>query len=269
MKIHLFGSRGMLGSYIFFYLKNKIEINCVSKSHFNIATNSQENLNEFLHKIVKEGDIIINAAAITKPEKFKKIELYKVNGIFPNWLASFKKNFDCQIINISSDGVFKGDKGSYSENDPPDSENDYGISKFIGENNLNTNIRTSIIGEEIYNKKNFLEWLILNKNKEVNGYTNHLWNGVTCLELCKLIEHIVIYNEFWLGTKHVFSPQTLNKLELIKLINSIFKLNLTVNPSIDEFDCNRELKTKFKPLITTSIRNQIEEIKAFNIKQYD
>ena len=259
----------MLGSYIFFYLKNKIEINCVSKSHFNIATNSQENLNEFLHKIVREGDIIINAAAITKPEKFKKIELYKVNGIFPNWLASFKKHVDCQIINISTDGVFKGDKSGYDENDFPDSENDYGISKFTGENNSNTNIRTSIIGEEIYNKKNLLEWLILNKNKEVNGYTNHLWNGVTCLELCKLIENIIISNGFWLGVKHVFSPQTLNKFELIELINTIFKLNITVNPSIDEFNCNRELKTKFEPLIKTSIDKQIEEIEMFNIKQYD
>jgi dTDP-4-dehydrorhamnose reductase len=269
MKIHLFGARGMLGGYIFYYLKNKIEINCIYKSYFDILSNSQENLNNFLYKSVRDGDVIINAAAITKPEKFKKIELYKVNGIFPNWLASFKKHVDCKIINISTDGVFKGDKGGYYENDFPDSENDYGISKFVGENNLNTNIRTSIIGEEIYNKKNLLEWLIFNQNKEVNGYINHLWNGVTCLELSKLIEEMIISNSFWLGTKHVFSPQTVNKFELIELINTIFRLKIKVNPSINEFDCNMELKTKFKPLIITPIRNQIEEIKTFNIKQYD
>ena len=86
---------------------------------------------------------------------------------------------------------FTGKKGSYNEDDLHDEINDYGTSKSLGELCDATIIRTSIIGEELRNKRSLLEWVKSNAHGEINGYDNHYWNGVTCLQLSFFIKDII------------------------------------------------------------------------------
>ena len=78
--------------------------------------------------------------------------------------------------------------------------------KSLGEPENACIIRTSIIGQEETHKKSLLEWILLNKDKEINGYVNHLWNGVTCLTLANIIQNIIHDKLFWKGiTTYLFS----------------------------------------------------------------
>ena len=122
------------------------------------------------------------------------------------------------------------------------------MSKSLGELCKATIIRTSIIGEEVFNKRSLLEWVKSNRNKEINGYTNHFWNGVTCLQLSKIIENIISKNKYWIGIRHIFSPRAVSKYELVKIINKVYNLNIIVN----------EFKTENKVDKTITTINDLE-----------
>ena len=88
-----------------------------------------------------------------------------------------------------------------------------------------TVIRTSIIGEELKNKYSLLEWVKSHQDKEIKGFTNHYWNGVTCLQLSKIIEKIMMHKHYWKGVRHMFSPRPVSKYEIVGMINDIYGLN--------------------------------------------
>jgi dTDP-4-dehydrorhamnose reductase len=221
MKIVLFGSNGMLGEYLKSYLSKKYDVLSLTRKDIDLSVIDESSLMNFLKNNVSKDDIIINGCGIIKQRDYKPIEMIMVNSVFPNLLAKFKKDIDCKIIHITTDCVFSGSRGLYVETDKHDCLDDYGKSKSLGENPLLTTIRTSIIGEEKSNKKSLLEWVISNRNKTIDGYDNHLWNGVTCLELSKFISEMIENNNFWEGVKHIFSPSTLSKYELVNIINDV------------------------------------------------
>ena len=102
-----------------------------------------------------------------------------------------------------------------------------------------TIIRTSIIGEELANQRSLLEWVRSQKDCQIYGYTNHLWNGVTCLQLTEIIKQIIDQNLFWIGVRHIFSPISVSKYQLVKMINQIYNLSIQIlecktNQSIDK-----------------------------------
>jgi dTDP-4-dehydrorhamnose reductase len=160
--------------------------------------------------------------------------------------------------------VFSGNRGNYTEKDLHDCVDDYGKSKSLGENLNNTNIRTSIIGEELFNKKSLIEWVKSNKNSTINGFSNHFWNGVTCLELAKFIEILINENNFWKGTKHIFSPESVSKYQLVNLINDVYNLDIKIN-KIEHNYCNRLLNSQYDLVKITSLGDQLQQQKEFNI----
>ena len=110
-----------------------------------------------------------------------------------------------------------------------------------------------------------MEWVKSNKNKTINGYLNHFWNGVTCLELSKHISDIIKTNSYWKGVKHYFSPDTVSKYQLVSYINEIYELGNEVVPIMSNY-CDRSLTTKYISSVKTSIKNQILELKNYNLK---
>ena len=189
--------------------------------------------------------------------------MIKVNSLLPHILAKVKAKKNCQVIHITTDCVFSGKDGFYTEESLHDAKDEYGKSKSLGESALNTNIRTSIIGEEILNKKSLLEWVKSQNNKQINGYDNHYWNGVTCLELAKQIKNMIENKNFWNGTKHFFSPEDISKYNLILLIKKIYKLNISVIKKPSTINCFRNLRTIYSNPVTTSIEKQIIEQKNY------
>jgi dTDP-4-dehydrorhamnose reductase len=265
MKIILFGATGMLGKYIFNHLKNLYNVKCILRNQFDIINDSWLKLENILKEILVEGDIIINCSGIIPQKNNNNLKEYiKVNSLFPHKLNEILCKINCHFIHITTDCVFSGLKGNYIDSDCHDSDSIYGISKSLGECENATIIRTSIIGEELYSKKSLLEWVLNNKNNTIDGYTNHYWNGVTCLTLAKIIYEMIEKKNFWKGVRHIFSPETVSKYYLCKYINEIYNLNITINP-IEQNYKNLSLNGE-KLFNIDSIYNQIVEQKNYNIK---
>jgi len=265
MKIIIFGSNGMLGTYLTKFLSTNHEVIPVTRKNIDLSLSTEIQIIDFLSNLVGENDLIINSAGIIKQRQYDINEMILVNSVFPNILSKFKKKIKCNIIHITTDCVFDGYKGNYNESDIHDCIDDYGKTKSLGENKELTIIRTSIIGEEINNKKSLVEWVKSNSNKSVDGYSNHLWNGVTCLELAKFIDELILKNNFWSGVNHIFSPNTVSKYELVSIINEVYNLNITIDKKETEKKCFRNLSTLGTPFIKKDLYNQIVDMKNFKI----
>lgn len=257
MKIYVFGSTGMLGTYLTSYLNKKLNVVQVSRNEFDLNGDFSK-----LFEIYKfeSDDVVINASGIIKQREYDQEELIRVNSLFPQFLSTLK----CNVIHITTDCVFSGNAGSYTEDSLHDCLDDYGKSKSLGENKNLTIIRTSIIGEEQRNKKSLLEWVRLHENQTINGYLNHFWNGVTCLELSKQIYQIILSKNYWNGVRHFHSPDTVNKYQLVSYIDEVYNLNNTIIPVMNKY-CDRSLKSNFNSPIELSIKEQLNQLKNYEL----
>lgn len=269
MKIIIFGSNGMLGSYLKKHFSQSFETLCLTRKDIDLNKSDDIILN-YLRNIVKPDDIIINAAGVIHQRNPKPEEMVNVNGAFPHILQGLKKEIGCQIFHITTDCVFSGhcDKNSlivYNEHSYHDAADLYGRSKSLGEAKTLSIIRTSIIGEEKTNKLSLLEWAKSKKGESVFGFTDHWWNGVTCHELCLLIDKMIGDNFFWEGVKHYHSPNHISKFELLKIISDVYGLDLQIKPAANGV-CSRILTSIYNEYrIEKSIEQQIRELREINI----
>jgi len=258
----------MLGNYIKSYLtKNNYNIVLLERKDYDLSNLSIESLRYLLlNKGLEEDDIVINCAGVI-PQSSKQREIdtrlyFTINSLFPVILSMICSHHNAKMIHITTDCVFSGKEGNYDEKSIHNETNSYGISKSLGELSECCIIRTSIIGEEINNKRSLLEWVISNKGKEINGFVDHKWNGVTCLELAKIIHKIIKNKKYWIGTRHIFSPSSVSKYELISMINDIYELKITVNKLNTEI-IDKTITTNYKLFTIPDLRDQIIEMKNY------
>ena len=271
-RIIIFGSNGMLGKTMFEYFSEKgFQVVGLTRKDIDLSNITESNLTSFLKNDIKiEGaDVIINCAGVIKQRKnVNDKDFISVNSLFPHLLESSSKNVGAKFIHITTDCVYSGKKGDYNENDLSDVNDVYGCSKYLGEPKNSTVIRTSMIGEEEYNKLSLLEWVRSNKNGKINGFSNHFWNGLTCLQLSKVVEKIIIENNFWIGIRHIFS-RPVTKYELVSIINEIYNLNIDITKVEAAEKIDRTLSSiHVLNFNIPSIYKQVEETKEFheNIK---
>lgn len=270
MKIFVIGSSGMLGSYVSTYLNQFFNVIKLTRKDFDISEISERDLEEKFVKIgINAEDVIINCAGTIKPrvDQLGDLNAIKVNTIFPRILSNFCERYDINLIHPTTDCIYSGDKGNYNESDPSDVNDVYGLSKFLGEVKNCTIIRTSIIGEEVGQGRSLVEWIKSEKNNRVNGFINHYWNGITCLEFSKICKKIIEENLFWKGVRHIHS-NTVNKRELVEMISDIYNLNVKVIPLETEKKCDRSLSTEFNEVISLfnipRLDDQIKEMNTFS-----
>lgn len=274
MKIYILGSKGMLGRYVSTYLNDYYDVVNLSRNEVDASKVREEELHAKLHNLgIKKGDVVINCIGTIKPmvDALGDLNAIQVNSIFPRILANVCEKMEIKMIHPTTDCVFTGEKGSYIETDKHDISDVYGRTKSLGEPNNCTVIRTSIIGEEVGQGRSLVEWVKSNKGKSVFGFTNHHWNGVTCLEFAKVSKKIIDNNLYWNGVKHVFS-NPVNKMELVTLISDAYELNISVSPKETPEKCDRTLfsETEFyKNFQIPSLREQIIEMKKFSQKLYN
>jgi len=249
MKILVLGSTGMLGYSVGKYFINKYgednvylsyrkkELSYGSKSFY---FNAMDCDFDFIY-----CDYVINCIGIIKQNtKWDSYEAIKINSCFPIELSRYCKKNNMKLIQITTDCVFSGKEGGYVEESIHDALDEYGKSKSLGEECKKKSmvIRTSVIGEEIHNNVSLVSWVKSQHGKNINGYINHFWNGVTCLQYAKICEQIIENKLYKDGLYHVFS-NSVNKYDLVSMINDHFKLNITVNPFRTETLCDRTLST--------------------------
>lgn len=262
--IILFGSSGMLGDYVRSYLKKQgLNVICIDRKDYDASLNSFDDLRNIIIKYHHGNTVIINCIGIIpQTDNRNDFDYIKVNSIFPQYLSIISKSLSINFIHITTDCVFNGFNNIQAEKFPGYDEKSikneigiYGLSKNFGENISATIIRTSIIGEQ-KNKKylSLLEWVRSNEKSTINGYINHYWNGVTCLQLSKIIYKIIFTNSYWTGIKHVYTPGYISKYDLLQKINKVYDLNIKIIP----------IQTQIINKTLSSIYNM-----QFNIPDYD
>lgn len=259
MKILIFGSNGMAGHMISSYLKKEnYEVLDVNRNIVDVE--NFFSLENFFDHLPYDYDFIINCIgllvkdSINRPDKAALI-----NAWFPHYLENKTSLSKTKIIHLSTDCVFDGSKGNYIENDIHTEKNLYGKSKSYGEliNNKDITFRMSIIGPEIKNNgTGLLNWILTCKEKEISGWENAWWNGITTLELAKCIKKY-IENPFFFGVYHLVNNSLkINKYELLCKINKIYDLEKKINKTSGPKDVN-------KILVDT------RKLMNFNIPDYD
>ena len=264
--IVILGSNGMLGYAVSEYFnRHNYNVKTLTRKEFDIAIDSIDKLELYLDGI----DIVINCAGVIKSRinDMPIEDVIKVNSIFPRNLAKVCNKHNILCFHITTDCVYSGNKGNYDENDYFDATDVYGMSKNAGDIKDCMTLRTSIIGEEKGQSRSLLEWAKRQAGKEVNGFTNHYWNGVTTVYLAEIIEKILNNNMFRKGIFHIFSPNSVNKYELLSIINKVYKFNLKINPFEADVSIDRTLSSINKlsnKVCTKKLSQQIKEMKNFS-----
>lgn len=188
-------------------------------------------------------EAVINATGIVKqrPEAHLLDISNEVNALFPHRLAQLCRANAARLIHLSTDCVFSGRKGNYSESDAADAENLYGRSKLLGEVNEAgcITLRTSIIGTELSRKTGLLEWFLSQQGKRIFGYRRAIFSGFTTLEMSRIIEKLLVDRPQASGLYHV-SSTPISKYDLLVKLNKALDLGTTIDPQ-DAFVCDRSL----------------------------
>ena len=193
--------------------------------------------------IIKETkpNIIINCIGILNKEcEENKPLAIKINSYLPHYLDELSKKYNFYLIHISTDCVFEGTTGNYSENSIPDATSFYGRTKALGEiiNDRNVTLRTSIVGlDNNQNGIGLFQWF-MKQEKEVEGYSNVMWTGVTTIELAKQIQ-VAIENHLT-GLQHVVNNDFISKKNLLELFKKYFNKDIEIKQN-NNVICNKTL----------------------------
>ena len=260
MRILILGITGMLGHVLWHDLQ---------KNHDVYGTIRGNNLDE--GRIIKcvdaftgngidlafkeaKPEIVINCIGVIKQlkEAHDPILSITVNSLFPHILARKCQETGCRLIHISTDCVFSGKKGNYSENDIPDPVDIYGRSKLLGEvdhDNVLT-LRTSLIGRELRGKYSLLEWFLAQKGT-VKGYKRAIFSGFTTYAFTDILKELIDKYPQLNGVYHVAS-ESINKYKLLVRLKDVFQKNIDIIPdenliidrSLDssKFQCDTSIK---------------------------
>ncbi len=245
MKFLILGCNGMAGHTISLYLKERghdvlgfdMRQSTLVESVAGNALNS-----DFIKELVgfNKFDSVINCIGLLNQfaEKDKAGAVY-LNGYLPHYLAQITEGTSTQIIHMSTDCVFSGKKGQYTETDFRDGETFYDRTKAIGEleDDKNITLRNSIIGPDLNpNGIGLLNWFMKQDN-EVDGYKGSIWTGQTTLQLAKTMEAAA--KERAHGLINAVPDESISKYDLLQLFNHYLrddkiKINVVYNNVLDK-----------------------------------
>ena len=183
---------------------------------------------------IARPDVVINCVGMIKQQSSVKDPLVAlpINALFPHRLARLCSLVGARLVHVSTDCVFSGSAGSYTEDDTPDATDLYGRSKLLGEVVEHGNavtLRTSIIGRELSSSLSLVDWFLAQQG-QVQGYTNAIFSGLPTCELARVMRDIVVPKPELHGLYHV-SAQPISKLELLRLIASHYGKNIDIIPN--------------------------------------
>jgi dTDP-4-dehydrorhamnose reductase len=266
MKILIFGGNGMLGHKLVQILQKRFDVWTTLRSSFSevadfkiidsekVFTNVEVENFDIVKKVffTLQPDVVINAIGVIKqlPTSKEVVKTLKINSILPHQLAELAQASGARLITISTDCVFNGRKGNYTEEDISDAEDLYGKSKNLGEVSASNclTLRTSIIGRELRTTHSLVEWFLSNQGKKVKGFTKAIYTGFPTVILASIISDLIENHKNLQGLYHV-SSEPINKFDLLSLLKGFYKVPIEIEPFAD-FKIDRSLdSTKFRKKI--------------------
>jgi dTDP-4-dehydrorhamnose reductase len=162
-------------------------------------------------------EAVVNAVGIVKQRASAKeaIPSLEINSLLPHRLSLVCGAAGARLVHVSTDCVFSGRRGNYTEEDVPDAEDLYGRTKLLGEvaDAGCVTLRTSIIGLELSRKESLIEWFLAQKG-EIRGFTNAIYTGLTTAEMSRVVERVLVEHQALSGVWQVAS-EPINKYDLL------------------------------------------------------
>lgn len=233
-KVLILGSTGMLGHVVTNHLKQKeYEVYATSRNtndeHYFDALKDVHAIEKILINV--KPDFIINCIGIlNKDAEEHPSKAIMINSYLPHYLDEISEKYGFKLIHVSTDCVFDGHEGNYTENSIKTAQSIYGKTKGLGEidNNRSLTLRTSIIGPDPNpNGIGLFQWF-MKQEGQVNGFRKVIWTGVTTIELAKQIE-IAMKNNLT-GLYNVVNGQKISKYDLLETIKKVFNKNIEIIP---------------------------------------
>ncbi len=215
-----------------------------------------------LHSVERALDdwgpqVVLNCIGIIKqsPEATDPLTSITINSLFPCQLAGLTAARGSKLIHFSTDCVFSGQRGNYSENDAADPVDLYGRTKLLGEVVLHNalTLRLSIVGRALHGHLGLIDWFLSQRGRPVKGYVRALYSGLTTIAAADLVSWLIRAHPKLEGLWHV-SGDPISKFDLLQIVNRIYDLGIQITPD-ETFVCDRRLdssrfrqRTGWRPL---------------------
>ena len=257
MKVLVFGASGMIGSAMFRVLSKQKDwqvwgtLRSEDGKRFfepaiagNLLVGVDVDKHDALVRVFAQirPDVVVNCIGLTKHHKEADDPLLAIpiNALLPHRMAELCALAGARLVHISTDCIFSGAKGGYTEADPADANDVYGKAKFLGEVNYPhaVTLRTSTIGHELQTRYGLLEWF-LSQQKQCKGFSRAIFSGLPNTVFAQLVRDIVIPRPDLSGLYHV-GASPIGKYDLLRLIADVYekKINITLD---DQFVIDRSL----------------------------
>ena len=231
MRILILGGDGMLGHRLLMHLQDRHETKVtlrrelaaneryglftLENSYWSVEAKDTERLLEVMGDFRPEA--VVNAVGIVKQRGAAKeaIPSLEINALLPHRLALLCRAVGARLVHLSTDCVFSGRKGNYTEGDVADAEDLYGRTKLLGEvtDAGCITLRTSIIGLELSRRTGLIEWFLAQRG-EIRGFTKAIYTGLTTAEMSHVIERVLVEHPHLSGVWQVAS-EPINKYDLL------------------------------------------------------
>jgi dTDP-4-dehydrorhamnose reductase len=248
MRILVLGASGMLGHRAWLDLGTDYEVwgtlrvstpklveLAGAQAHRLLAGVDVDNPNSLVEAFDKvKPDVAINCIGLIKQRQAEidHLRAIDLNSRLPHQLANLCRLTGSRLIHISTDCVFSGKKGMYTEDDISDAEDVYGKTKFLGEITDQSHcltIRTSYVGHELASNYGLLDWF-LSQKREVLGYTNAIFSGFTTTAFVEILRSCILPNANLSGLYHI-SSDPISKYDLLQLFNDSYGKQLIIKPA--------------------------------------
>lgn len=249
--IAVLGADGLLGSWLCYRFKG--EAFGFHRSELDIRDY------EYTHEVLKalNPDAVINCAGITNKRNVNPEYRMEVNGIAPHKLATICDELGIKLVHVSTDCVFSGEHGTYTELDIPDADDNYGWTKAQGEvhRSPHVTVRASFVGWPDPKGRGLLSWL-KSADSPVEGYENVRWNGFTAPALASYLLELAY--DYTTGVVHAYNREVISKYDLLCMFKDVYDLSVEIIP-VEEPVINKTLSSiRNKPLeCTISMYDQL------------
>lgn len=254
MKFLILGCNGMAGHIISLYLTEQghdVTGFARTKSAYVPTIVGDASDSELLKGVLAAGkyDAVINAIGLLNQfAENNHSAAALLNGYLPHFLAAATEGMSTQVIHMSTDCVFSGKDGQYTETSLPDGITFYDRSKAMGELNdgKNLTLRNSIVGPDIKASGiGLLNWFMQQPGPSVNGFIGAIWTGQTTLQLAKTMEEAAKQRAH--GLINAVPSESITKYELLKLFNKHLRGNSLVIYPVDGVTADKSLiRTNFE-----------------------
>ena len=257
MRVLILGVGGMLGHKLCQIFRNEFDTYATARQPYKayakysifdgdkLETNLDARIfNGLLQTFARtKPEVVINCIGIIKQvsAETRTSDFIEVNSLFPHRLAELCALSGTRLIHLSTDCVFSGRKGMYTEEDIPDPEDVYGRTKLLGEvtDDRCLTVRTSMIGRELQRGVSLLEWFLSQEGKRIKGYTRAIFSGLATPSLADVLMRIVTDHKELTGLYHV-SAEPVNKYDLLLRLRDAYRLNVEIEP-FGEYCIDRSL----------------------------